>query len=92
VARDQRTRLHAELAAQYGSAGTTDKAPGRNALTEENPEHEELPDGELDEQHEPAAAEHDEQHAAVEPKKSIFELPRKEPARPPLVPDTKRDP
>jgi hypothetical protein len=99
VARDQRTRLQAELAHQYATAaGARKKAPGRNALTEElvetdAQEHE----GELVEPHDPAAVEAqaeadvEDPEAAPEPPKSLFELPRKEPAKPPLVTDDKKD-
>lgn len=90
MARDQRTRLNAELAEQFGAL-TGDKTPGRKPLTEDNAEKDEQ-EGELDEQHEPAVAEHEAQQVAAETKRSIFELPRKEPAKPPLVPDDKCDP
>lgn len=82
MARDQRTKLNAELAHNYGSARKrTAATPGRSALTTE----EQLVDAvepELEEQEE--AAEHEEPQVAAEPKKSLFELPRKEPSRQPL--------
>ena len=89
MARDQRTRLNAELAHQY--SGQRKKAgpatPGRNALTGELTEGVE---GELDENVE---GEGDVEAAApavenAPPKKSLFELPRKEPSRQPLLGST----
>ncbi len=86
MARDQRTRLNAELAHQYnGRKKGAAVTPGRSSLT-----------GELVEEHEPAppdGAEVEEQEletaeedlADREPKKSLFELPRKEPSRQPLL-------
>jgi hypothetical protein len=80
----QRSRLNAELAHQF-SYQHTGRAPGRkNRLDEE--ELAEAPV--LDEEEaapEQASAEHaDPQAAEREPKKSVFELPRKEPTRQPL--------
>jgi len=79
----ERTRLNAELAHQYGQVrrrradGTLDEAtPGRNALT-----------GELEEV-QPDGAEVDVEEKDVAPvvaAKSIFELPRREPSRQPLL-------
>lgn len=86
MARDQRTRLNAEVAQQYGGSSTKRGPavkPGRNALTGELVETQEAaPDGvELEEQELEG-----EEREVVEtaPKKSLFELPRKEPSRQPL--------
>lgn len=81
----ERTRLNAELAHQYGhqrrrrADGTLDEAtPGRNALTGELEEAQ--PDGA---EVEVSAEEKD--VAPVVAAKSIFELPRREPSRQPLL-------
>jgi len=84
VARDQRTRLNAELAHQYGrKRGGPAATPGRNSLTGEL---DEMQEGEVDAEVEEQEAEapEAEQVAAPEQKKSLFELPRKEPSRQPL--------
>jgi hypothetical protein len=81
----ERTRLNAELAHQYGQgrrrrrtegALEEEATPGRNALT-----------GELEEV-QPDGAEVDVEEKDVAPvvaAKSIFELPRREPSRQPLL-------
>jgi len=86
VARDQRTRLNAELAHQYnGQKKGTRPAPGRSALTSgltEQP-------AELEEEQQEGEGEEDGAALAEpqqeQPKKSLFELPRKEPSRQPLL-------
>ncbi len=80
----QRSRLNAELALQY-SHQTAGRAPGRrNRLDEEELG---VVADELEEQ--AATPENAEQQAVEvaepEPKKSLFELPRKEPTRQPLI-------
>jgi hypothetical protein len=91
VARDQRTRLNAELAHQYSwSRRRGAKPAGKGSLTENlaaEPAHDPTP--ELDEQRGEQVAE---QHVAAEPKKSVFELPRKEPSRPALLPEVAAPP
>ena len=90
MARDQRTRLNAELAHQYGGQRKKGPAaaPGRSALTNELTE---VVEGELEE---PAAEGEGDVEAAAptveneQPKKSLFELPRKEPSRQPLLGST----
>lgn len=82
MARDQRTRLNAELAHQYnGSRKRGAESPGRSSLTGELEKQDAAPDGvEVEEQE----LEAEEQELEAEPKKSLFELPRKEPSRQPL--------
>ncbi len=88
MARDQRTRLNADLAHQYGAQVPSGaKKPGKGSGTEnlaDGAEQEEAQESERDEE---VATVEGEQHVAAEPKKSIFELPRKEPSRPSLLPD-----
>ena len=92
MARDQRTRLNAELAHQYGGQrkkGGPAAAPGRSALTTGLAD---AVEGELEEQVE-GEGEADVEAAAPaveneQPKKSLFELPRKEPSRQPLLGST----
>jgi hypothetical protein len=82
----EQTRLHSELAARYANqmAPVRKKKPeaGRGSLTEELEDA--APEAEGQEQEleaaELEAAEHEQ-----EPKKSLFELPRKEPSRPTLL-------
>jgi hypothetical protein len=90
---DQRTRLNAELAFQYARGGVRKKAePGRGGLSEELGD---LAEGEVETEldasaHEANAGEQADAAQAIAPeaKKSIFELPRREPARPALPSDT----
>lgn len=86
--RDQRTRLNAEVAEQYGSVGKRRKdEPGRNALTNElDPAEPEVTDAPEAQDAEAAV---ETEAAAIQqapPKKSVFELPRKQ-ATPPPPPD-----
>lgn len=93
MARDQRTRLNAELSHQY-STDVGKATPGRSSLTEnltEKQDGEQEHEGELEEQ-EPEMEGQEAEVVAREPKKSIFELPRKEPARPPLASPDKPQP
>jgi hypothetical protein len=87
VARDQRTRLNAELAEQYGAAtGERAKAPGRTSLANETTTEDSAVDtAEVEQPEHAELAAHAEQDTQqdVEPKKSIFELPRKSPATTP---------
>ena len=90
MARDQRTRLNAELAHQYSGQRKKGPAatPGRSALTAGLAD---AVEGELDEQVEGEEGDAEAAAPAVEneqPKKSLFELPRKEPSRQPLLGST----
>jgi hypothetical protein len=88
VARDQgkQTRLQGELAHRYAAATPAKKKqPGQSSLTEELAEKQE---GEVEaevEQEQEAGVEADAPELLAEPKKSLFELPRKEPIRPSLL-------
>lgn len=84
MARDQRTRLNAELAHQYnGRKKGAAVTPGRSSLTGELVENQDVaPDGAEVEERELEA---EEDVADREPKKSLFELPRKDTSRQPLL-------
>lgn len=89
-----KTRLNNEIAYRYGAnagARQTRRKPGQSSLTEDL-----APDSEpeIDEQaaEQPAPAQEGPAAASAEPKKSLFELPRKEPARPSLLPDVPASP
>lgn len=85
MARDQRTRLNAELAGQFNSgARKPGVTPGRSSLTGELVETADGAEPELAEE-EVQVAEEPQEVVAREPKKSLFELPRKEPSRQPLL-------
>ena len=88
MARDQRTRLNAELAHQYNGStrrGAGKVTPGRSSLTEDLVEPAEADvEAEVDEQQEAEVAQAEAPER--ESKKSLFELPRKEPSRQPLLP------
>jgi hypothetical protein len=86
VARDQRTRLNAELAHQYGGALKRGAEPGRGSLTGELVEKQDVaPDGAELEEQELEGQDSVEQEVEPAPRKSLFELPRKEPSRQPLL-------
>lgn len=88
-----RTRLNNEIAYRYGAntgGRQTRRKPGQSSLTEDlatdaDPQLEETTEAQGTEAGvaEPQAAD----AIAAEPRKSLFELPRKEPARPSLLPD-----
>lgn len=81
MARDQRTRLNGEVANRYTTTNAPRKAPGRGVNDElAEPLVEDDVEGEASPVEDAAALE-----AAHEPRKSIFELPRKEPSRQPLL-------
>jgi hypothetical protein len=87
VARDQRTRLNAELAHQYsGSRRRGAKPVGKGSLTQNMAPQPAAQDQEA-ELEEEGGDQDAEQQVAAEPKKSLFELPRREPSRPSLLPD-----
>jgi hypothetical protein len=84
VARDQgkQTRLQGELAHRYAtSTPVRKKQPGRGSLTEDLAETQE---DEVDADQEPQQ-EAESPEVLAEPKKSLFELPRKDPIRPSLL-------
>ena len=85
VARDQRTRLNAELAAQYSGGNRKRGAvtPGRSSLTDDLAAKQDAP-GELEEAEVAVEAEA-ELVAPERASKSLFDLPRKEPSRQPLL-------
>ena len=86
-----RTRLNNEIAFRYGANANVRaprRKPGQSSLTEDlrsdaEPELEETVEQQADQ--EAAAPSAAATPAAAEPKKSLFELPRKEPARPSLL-------
>jgi DNA-binding protein H-NS len=86
VARDQgkQTRLQGELAHRYAaSTPVRKKQPGQSSLTEDLAEKEE---GDVDaEQEAEQEVEGEAPEVLAEPKKSLFELPRKDPIRPSLL-------
>jgi hypothetical protein len=83
---DQRTRLNAELSYQYArQVGRKKAEPGRGGLTEGDLADSEVvePEPEIDASEHEASADHADpaQAIAPAPKRSIFELPRRDPAR-----------
>jgi hypothetical protein len=86
VARDSKTtRLQSELAHRYSASTPARKKPqpGRGSLTEDLAEAQEAEvDAEQEQEHD---AEAEAPELLAEPKKSLFELPRKEPIRPSLL-------
>jgi hypothetical protein len=87
-----RTRLNAELSYQYArQVGRKKAEPGRGGMSEELGDLAEAQvEPDLDASEHEAASEHADaaQAIAPEPRKSIFELPRRDPARPDLPSDT----
>ena len=88
MARDggKTTRLQGELAHRYSGATPARKKPqpGQGSLTE-NLEEAQEQDVEGEEGDQELAPEGEGPEVLVEPKKSLFELPRKEPNRPSLL-------
>lgn len=87
MARDTKTtRLQGELAHRYAGSTPARKKPqpGRGSLTEDLAEIAE-PEVEGEEGDQELAVEGEAPEVVAEPKKSLFELPRKEPIRPSLL-------